>query len=66
MPALMQSFLTPEEVAKQLRVPERTIMRWLRDSYLPGVKLGKEWRIDPQELEEFIRTHRNIRDQQKE
>jgi len=62
----MQSFLTPEEVADKLNVPERTIIRWLRTGYMPGVKLGKEWRIDPEELEKFISTHRNMQDRQKE
>ena len=60
MPLLMQPLLTPEQVAEKLNVPERNVLRWLRSGYMPGVKVGKEWRISPEDLEEFIRTHRNI------
>jgi excisionase family DNA binding protein len=62
MPLLMQSLLTPEEVAQKLKLPQRTIIRWLRSGFMPGIKLGKEWRINPEDLEEFIRTHQNIQE----
>jgi excisionase family DNA binding protein len=60
MPLIMQQYLTSEQVADKLNVPHRTIMRWLREGYMPGHKLGKEWRINPEELEKFIEMRRNI------
>ncbi len=36
---------TVDEVAEILRTTSNTIYRWLRSGKLPGVKIGKEWRI---------------------
>ncbi len=58
MTTLMRPLLTPEEVAYRLNVPERTVLRWLRSGYLQGIKAGKEWRVEPAELEEFIQRQK--------
>ncbi len=46
--------LTPEEVAKRLKVKKGTIYGWLRDGKLKGTKIGDLWRIDEKDLQEFI------------
>ena len=51
--------LTPAQVAERLQIHERTVTRWLRDGYLRGFKLGKEWRIAPSDLELFMDRHAN-------
>jgi excisionase family DNA binding protein len=38
-------YLTPEEVAKVLRVDRRTVYRWLRKGKIPAVKFGGTWRV---------------------
>lgn len=43
--------LTVTEVADKLRTTPNTIYRWLRAGKLPGVKIGKEWRIKSGVLE---------------
>jgi excisionase family DNA binding protein len=49
--------LTPDEVARKLRVRTSTVLGWLRTGRLGGVKIGGRagWRIPPEELERFIR-----------
>jgi excisionase family DNA binding protein len=47
-------FLTPEEVAARLKVQPRTVQEWLRTGRLPGLKLGKLWRIRESDLEAFL------------
>ncbi len=54
-----QKLLTPAQVADRLQIHERTVTRWLRDGYLRGFKLGKEWRIAPADLNAFIEKHAN-------
>lgn len=49
------ALLTVEEVAGILRIKPVIVRRWLRDGILPGLKLGRIWRIDEQDLEAFIR-----------
>lgn len=45
-----EELLTVDEVAEFLRTSPNTIYRWLRAGKLPGVKLGKEWRIRKETL----------------
>ena len=48
---MKNELLTVEEVADFLRTTPNTIYRWLRAGKLPGVKLGKEWRIRQEVLD---------------
>ncbi|MEO0260575.1 MAG: helix-turn-helix domain-containing protein [candidate division WOR-3 bacterium] len=43
-------FLTVEEVAELLRVSTRTVQRLLKEGGLPGVRIGRQWRIPRAEL----------------
>lgn len=52
----MSVFLTPEEVADQLKVTRRTVYEWLRRGQLHGLKAGHAWRIRPEDLESFLHT----------
>jgi excisionase family DNA binding protein len=48
------ALLTPKIVAEQLDVNEQTIRLWIRTGKLKGKKLGGEWRIDTEDLDEFV------------
>jgi excisionase family DNA binding protein len=54
-----RNILRAAQVAAVLQVEERTVTRWLRDGYLRGFKLGKEWRIDSADLERFLQKSVN-------
>ena len=54
-----EKLLTPAQVAEHLQIHERTLPRWLRDGYLRGFKLSKEWRIAPADLSAFMERHAN-------
>lgn len=55
-------FLTLEEVAKELRVHKRTILRWLKIGALKGYKLGDGktslLRIPKTEVNTFLEKHK--------
>jgi excisionase family DNA binding protein len=55
-------FYTLEEVAKELRVNPRTIMRWLKSGQLKGYKLGNSktslLRIPKAEVNKFLEKHK--------
>lgn len=55
-------FYTLEEVAKELRVNPRTIMRWLKSGQLKGYKLGNSQtsllRISKAEVNKFLEKHK--------
>ncbi|MBE3561781.1 MAG: helix-turn-helix domain-containing protein [Ktedonobacteraceae bacterium] len=48
-------FLTVEEVANRLRVHEDTVLRWIRTKRLKAYKIGRDYRIEKVDYEEFLR-----------
>lgn len=50
--------LTPEEVAKVLKVTPETIRRWLRKGELTGADTPAGWRLTPADLEAWLEKHR--------
>jgi len=55
---MTEKLLTPEQVAERLQVTERTVYGWLRRGTLPALKLGRLWRIRPEDLEAFLERAR--------
>lgn len=52
--------LTPERVAEILNVKLPKVWSMLRSKELPGIHIGREWRIEQSALNEYIRRNRNI------
>lgn len=50
--------LTPEEVAKILKVTPETIRKWLRKGELTGADTPAGWRLTPADLEAWLEKHR--------
>ena len=55
-----EKLLTPTDVANRLQVNERTVTLWLRKGHLRGFKVGKEWRISPDDLQAFLEASANM------
>lgn len=54
----VENFLTIKEVAKKLRVSERSVMRYIKTKRLQASKMG-QWRIKEKDLERFFRVNSN-------
>ncbi len=50
----MDALLTPEDVSERLGVTAKTVRQWLRSGELIGIKVGKSWRIHPQDLDRLL------------
>ena len=50
--------LTVEDVSKRLQIKPDTIRRWIRSGKLPAIELGGRLRIDPNDLQEFLKKHK--------
>jgi len=48
------AILTIEEVAKYLRVSERTVYDWAQKGEIPSGKIGTVWRFKKTEIEEWV------------
>jgi excisionase family DNA binding protein len=49
-----EQLLSPEQVAERLQVSEYTAVKWMRQGRIKARKLGKFWRVKPEDLEAFI------------
>lgn len=48
--------LTPQETAKRLRVSHYRVYRLVRARLIPFVRLGRQLRFSPRQLEEFLQA----------
>jgi excisionase family DNA binding protein len=54
-----EPFLTPSEVLLRLRVNVKTLYRLIGDGDLPAVRVGRQWRVRPNDLDTWLRNHQN-------
>ncbi|PWC55382.1 hypothetical protein TSH7_28500 [Azospirillum sp. TSH7] len=54
-PSRPAALLTIPEVAERLQVSIKTIRRWIASGDLPTVRLGSQIRIQPKDLDIFLR-----------
>ena len=54
----VETFLTVKEVARKLRVSQRSVMRYIKAKKLVASKMG-QWRIRESDLERFFKTNIN-------
>ncbi len=57
--AALNRLLTIREVSAYLQMDANTVYRWCRESMLPAVKMGKEWRVSQRDLDGFLLARRN-------
>lgn len=49
-----QEIMTIKEVAKYLKMNERTVYRLIQGGQIPATKLGKQWRLNKEKLNEWL------------
>lgn len=49
-----EEWLTPQEIALELKVNQQSVRNWLRDKTLVGAKFGDVWRVRRSEYERFV------------
>lgn len=54
------ALLTTQDVAERLAVDPSTVRRWIEDGRLPAVKPGRQWRIDPTELDQLLHVSSSV------
>ena len=55
-----EDILTIDEVAKYLRVSERTIYEWAQKGEIPSGKIGTVWRFKKTELEQWVNDRLSV------
>lgn len=52
----MAIWLDLDQLGEYLRVPKSTLYRLAQQGRLPGHKVGRAWRFDQNEVDEWIKT----------
>lgn len=50
----MRTLLTPKEVAERLAVSETTVHRLVARGELPAIRVGRQWRFAPADVESYL------------
>lgn len=50
----MKKIYSIHEIEEILQVTQRTIYNWIKSGKLKAVKIGKEWRVTEDALEDFL------------
>ncbi len=51
--------LSIADVARRCQVSEKTVRRWIDARDLVAYRLGRQWRIDPPDLQNFLKLRRS-------
>lgn len=56
----MEKYLNCRDVAERYGVKIITVWDWIRKKKLPAIKIGKEYRIRPGDLEQFEESRQTV------
>ena len=54
----MEKFYSCEQVAERYGIKVSTVWEWVREKRLPAVKIGKLYRISPEDLADFEKENK--------
>jgi len=50
--------LTLKEIAERLKLHPNTLRRYIKEGKLPAMKFGRVWRVEEEDLKEFMRANK--------
>ena len=50
--------LSVEELAQYLNLRKQTIYNWLHNKKITGIKIGKVWRFEKEEIDKWLQKHK--------
>jgi len=54
--ARAERWLSVQEIAKHLSISKETVYRWVENGRMPAHKVGKQWRFQSTEVDEWVRS----------
>jgi len=52
---MTDDILTVDEAAAYAKIAPKTVRRWLKGGQLPGLRVGRHWRVEKRALLRFLR-----------
>lgn len=57
--AVIEPWMSADEIAEHLGVTKHTIYGWVRENNLPGHKIGRLWKFKASEVDDWVRSTLN-------
>lgn len=54
--AMEDRWLSVDEIASHLGVKRDTVYKWIRERQLPGHKIGRLWKFDRKQIDEWVKS----------
>jgi excisionase family DNA binding protein len=58
---MSDQLLRVQDIVDRMKVNEETVRTWIRQKKLPAIRIGRDYFIEPQDFQEFLRKHRTDR-----
>jgi excisionase family DNA binding protein len=58
---MSDQLLRVQDIVDRMKVNEETVRTWIRQKKLPAIRVGRDYFIEPQDFQEFLRKHRTDR-----
>jgi excisionase family DNA binding protein len=49
-------WLSVDEIAEHLGIKRDTVYKWISERQMPGHKIGRLWKFNKQEIDEWVRS----------
>lgn len=56
-PGVLAQFLTVQEIARSLNLDSDTVRGYIRKGEIKAKKMGRDYRVHPQDYEAFLSSH---------
>lgn len=57
---MAKKYLIVKEVAEELEVSEKTVRKLINEGVIVAYKLGREWRVTREDLDNFLQQSKNV------
>lgn len=60
-----EKWLSMKEICKHLGVSRDTVIKWVNEKGMPGTQIGRLWKFDPDEVDEWMKSNRSKQHEEK-
>ena len=53
--AIFEPLMTIDELARYMRVSRFTVYRLAKNHFIPGTKIGRQWRFQKEEIDQWVK-----------
>lgn len=60
-----EKWLSMKDICKHLGVSRDTVIKWVNEKDMPGTHIGRLWKFDPDEVDEWMKAYRQKQHEEK-